>query len=65
MAGRQRATFQKRQKEVKRLEKQRQKAEKRAARKLEKTQPHPDGDVETMLPFENDLEEPLPHTELP
>ena len=36
MAGRQRATFQKRQKEVKRLEKQRTKAEKRAARKLEK-----------------------------
>ncbi len=38
MAGRQRATFQKRQKEVKRLEKQRLKAEKRAARKLEKAQ---------------------------
>lgn len=38
MAGRQRATFQKRQKEVKRLEKQRMKAEKRAARRIEKTQ---------------------------
>ena len=38
MAGRQRATFQKRQKEVKRLEKQRMKAEKRAARRLVKTQ---------------------------
>ncbi len=36
MAGRQRATFQKRQKEVKRLEKQRMKLEKRAARRLEK-----------------------------
>lgn len=36
MAGRQRATFQKRQREVKRLEKQRLKAEKRAARKMEK-----------------------------
>jgi len=35
MAGRQRATFQKRQREVKRLEKQRLKAEKRAARRLE------------------------------
>jgi hypothetical protein len=38
MAGRQRATFQKRQKEVKRLEKQRAKLEKRAARKMEKAQ---------------------------
>jgi hypothetical protein len=38
MAGRQRATFQKRQKEIKRLEKQREKAEKRAARRLEKSQ---------------------------
>jgi hypothetical protein len=36
MAARQRATFQKRQKEAKRLEKQRLKAEKRAARRLEK-----------------------------
>jgi hypothetical protein len=68
MAGRQRATFQKRQKEVKRLEKQRQKAEKRAARKLEKTQPRPEGDLETMLPFEDDeddLENQQPHSELP
>ena len=38
MGGRQRATFQKRQKEAKRLEKQRMKAEKRAARRLEKSQ---------------------------
>lgn len=36
MAGRHRATFQKRQREVKRLEKQRLKAEMRAARRLEK-----------------------------
>jgi len=52
MAGRQRATFQKRQKEVKRLEKQRQKAEKRAARKLEKTQPHSEEGFEIQQPFE-------------
>lgn len=38
MAGRQRATFQKRQKEARRLEKQRLKAEKRAARRQEKGQ---------------------------
>lgn len=38
MAGRQRATFKKRQREVKRLEKQRSKAEKRAARRLEQSQ---------------------------
>lgn len=36
MAGRQRPTFQKRLKEMKRLEKQRLKAEKRQARRLEK-----------------------------
>ncbi len=36
MAGRQRSTFQKRQKEVKRLETQRMKAEKRAARAQER-----------------------------
>ena len=36
MAGRQSATFQKRQREVKRLEKQKLKTEKRAARRLEK-----------------------------
>jgi hypothetical protein len=40
MAGRQRATFQKRQKEIKRLEKQREKAAKRAARRQEKAQRH-------------------------
>ncbi len=38
MAGRQRTTFQKRQKEVKRLQKARMKAEKRAARREEKAQ---------------------------
>ena len=38
MAGRQRTTFQKRQKEVKRLEKQKMKADKRATRRLEKAQ---------------------------
>ena len=38
MAGRQRTTFQKRQKEVKRLEKQKMKAEKRAARRQERAQ---------------------------
>ena len=38
MAGTKKETYQKRQKEMKRLEKQREKAEKRAARKLEKTQ---------------------------
>ena len=38
MAGRQRATFQKRQKEAKRLEKARMKAEKRAAKRAVKTQ---------------------------
>ena len=36
MAGRQRSTFQKRQKEVKRLETQKMKAEKRAARQQER-----------------------------
>jgi len=38
MAGRQRTTFQKRQKEVKRLEKQKMKADKRAIRRLERAQ---------------------------
>jgi hypothetical protein len=38
MAGRQRTTFQKRQKEAKRREKARQKAEKRAARRAEKAE---------------------------
>jgi hypothetical protein len=57
MAGRQRATFQKRQKEVKRLEKQRQKAEKRAARKLEKTNPQPEDGFE-IQPLEEGSEIP-------
>jgi hypothetical protein len=65
MAGRRRATFQKRQKEVKRLEKQRQKAEKRAARKLEKAQPHVEGEMDTRFPLEDTLEDPQPHSELP
>lgn len=64
MAGRQRATFQKRQKEVKRLEKQRQKAEKRAARKLEKTHPQPEEGFE-IQPFEEGSEIPRPFPELP
>lgn len=38
MAGRQRTTFQKRQKEAKRMEKQRMKAQKRAARRQEKAE---------------------------
>ncbi|MBZ5546269.1 MAG: hypothetical protein LAO07_21830 [Acidobacteriia bacterium] len=38
MAGRQRPTFQKRQKEVKRLEKQKMKAEKRNARRQERAE---------------------------
>jgi hypothetical protein len=38
MAGRQRTTFQKRQKEAKRREKQKMKAEKRSARRQEKAQ---------------------------
>lgn len=38
MAGRQRTTFQKRQKEVKRLEKQKMKAEKRTARRQERAE---------------------------
>jgi len=50
MAGRQRATFQKRQKEVKRLEKQRIKAEKRAARKLEKARNRAEMPPETLPP---------------
>ncbi len=51
MAGRQRATFKKRQREVKRLEKQRLKAEKRAARRLEHAQAHAPQDSETQLPI--------------
>jgi len=46
MAGTKKETYQKRQKEMKRLEKQREKAEKRAARKLEKTQNRPEPGVE-------------------
>ena len=51
MAGRQRTTFQKRQKEVKRMEKQRMKAEKRAARRQEKAEKRAAG-VETAPPVE-------------
>jgi hypothetical protein len=49
-------TFQKRQKEMKRMEKQRVKAERRAQRKLEKNtdaqtpEPIEDGNAETQLP---------------
>ncbi len=50
MAGRQRATFQKRQKEVKRLEKQRMKAERRAARKLENARNRANADLATFPP---------------
>jgi hypothetical protein len=52
MPGRQRATFQKRQKEIKRLEKQRDKAAKRAARRQEKAQRHA-------------FDQPTPHPEFP
>lgn len=49
MAGRQRSTFQKRQKEAKRLEKQRLKREKRAARRVEEAQKRtPATDQETL-----------------
>jgi hypothetical protein len=58
MAGRQRATFQKRQKEVKRLEKQRMKAEKRAAKKLVQTQTR-ESDVPEINPAEEATEETL------
>ena len=50
MAGRQRSTFQKRQKEVKRLEKAKMKADKRAARREARTQGRAPGDVETFPP---------------
>jgi hypothetical protein len=46
MAGRQRATFQKRQKELKRMERQKEKAEKRAARKAEKARGREPGNLE-------------------
>lgn len=54
MAGRQRATFQKRQKEVKRLEKQRMKEEKRAARRLEKARKRQEREIGVEIP------QPLP-----
>lgn len=51
MAGRQRATFKKRQREAKRVEKQRLKAEKRASRRLEKPdEALPPDTSETPLP---------------
>ena len=50
MAGRQRATFKKRQREAKRVEKQRLKAEKRASRRLEKPQDFQTPTFETPLP---------------
>jgi hypothetical protein len=51
MAGRQRATFKKRQREAKRVEKQRLKAEKRASRRLEKPdEALPPATSETPLP---------------
>jgi hypothetical protein len=50
MAGRQRATFKKRQREAKRVEKQRMKAEKRASRRLEKPQDNQPATFETPLP---------------
>ena len=54
MAGRQKATFQKRQKEMRRLEKQREKAVKRAARKEEKarTRDGVETEVQEALPDE-------------
>ncbi len=55
MAGRHRATFQKRQKEVKRLEKQRMKAEKRAARRLEKARNRPVAELETFQPLPDQM----------
>ena len=51
MAGRKSATFQKRQREVKRLEKQKLKTEKRAARRLEKAGPGaPEGETQPPVP---------------
>lgn len=52
MAGRQGSTFQKRQKEAKRLEKQRMKREKRAARRLEVAQKRAPGTDPEVLPDE-------------
>jgi hypothetical protein len=59
MAGRQRTTFQKRQKEAKRLEKQRAKAEKRAARRAEKAQ-HRARQEAGFAPFGPEIETPRP-----
>jgi transposase len=61
MAGAKKETYQKRQKEMKRLEKQREKAEKRAARKLEKTQnrPEPEGEAPEGGAPENQESEPV------
>jgi hypothetical protein len=56
MAGTQKETYQKRQREMKRLEKQRAKAEKRAARKLEKSQNRSEADRDV---FENPEAEPV------
>jgi hypothetical protein len=47
VAGRQKATFQKRQKEMRRLEKQREKAAKRAARKEERARIRESVEVES------------------
>jgi hypothetical protein len=62
MAGRQRTTFQKRQKEVKRLEKQKMKADKRATRRLERSQnraPEEPGTLEIPPPpLEPELNQP-------
>lgn len=59
MAGRQRATFQKRQKEVKRLEKQRTKLEKRAARKMDKAQRAPQESPDfAPIPEDQEISEP-------
>jgi hypothetical protein len=55
MAGRQRATFQKRQREVKRLEKQRAKMEKRMAKRQEQAR--------SRLPLEPGAQEPVPAPE--
>ena len=52
MAGRQRSTFQKRNKEMKRLEKRALKAEKRAARRLEKST--------NATPAASEIQPPLP-----
>jgi hypothetical protein len=54
MAGRQRTTFQKRQREVKRLEKQKMKAEKRTARRQERAQKRaPAAEIPPPLPGPN------------